>query len=61
VRSYCKLVALVEKRDGAAAEQHWRAHMEAAGRRLLARTCRTVRSSTRSPDPWCVAAGLAGN
>jgi len=35
VRSYEKLVALLEKRDGAAAEQHWRAHMEAAGRRLL--------------------------
>ena len=35
VRSYGKLVALLEKRDGAGAEQHWRAHMEAAGRRLL--------------------------
>ena len=35
VRSYEKLVALLEKRDGAAAERHWRAHMEAAGQRLL--------------------------
>ena len=35
VRSYEKLVALVEARDGAGAEQHWRAHMEGAGRRLL--------------------------
>ena len=35
VRSYEKLVALVEKRDGAGAERHWRAHMEAAGQRLL--------------------------
>jgi len=35
VRSYEKLVALVEERDGAGAEQHWRAHMEAAGQRLL--------------------------
>src|SRR6266568_2102502 len=30
-----KLAALVEKRDGAGAERHWRAHMEAAGQRLL--------------------------
>jgi len=35
LRSYTKLVALVEKRDGAGAERHWRAHMEAAGQRLL--------------------------
>ena len=35
VRSYEKLVALVEERDGAGAERHWRAHMEAAGQRLL--------------------------
>ena len=35
VRSYEKLVALVEERDGPGAEQHWRAHMEAAGQRLL--------------------------
>ena len=35
VRSYEKLVALVDKRDGAGAERHWRAHMEAAGQRLL--------------------------
>jgi len=30
MRSYEKLVELVEKRDGAGAEKHWRAHMEAA-------------------------------
>ncbi len=35
VRSYEKLVGLLGKRDGAGAERHWRAHMEAAGRRLL--------------------------
>jgi GntR family transcriptional repressor for pyruvate dehydrogenase complex len=35
MRSYEKLVELVEKRDGAGAERHWRAHMEAAGQRLL--------------------------
>ncbi len=35
LRSYEKLVALGDKRDGDGAERHWRAHMEAAGRRLL--------------------------
>ena len=35
VRSYEKLVELVDKRDGTGAERHWRAHMEAAGQRLL--------------------------
>ena len=35
LRSYAKLVTLLEKRDGAGAERHWRAHMEAAGQRLL--------------------------
>jgi DNA-binding FadR family transcriptional regulator len=35
VRSYAKLVALIEKRDGAGAERHWRLHMEAAGKLLL--------------------------
>ncbi len=35
VRSYEKLVVLVEARDGPGAEQHWRAHMEAAEQRLL--------------------------
>ena len=35
VRSYEKLVGLVDKRDGTGAERHWRAHMEAAGQRLL--------------------------
>jgi len=35
VRSYEKLVELVDKRDAPGAERHWRAHMEAAGQRLL--------------------------
>jgi GntR family transcriptional regulator, transcriptional repressor for pyruvate dehydrogenase complex len=35
VRSYEKLVDLVDKRDATGAERHWRAHMEAAGQRLL--------------------------
>ena len=35
VRSYQKLVALVEKRDGAGAERHWRTHMETASKNLL--------------------------
>ena len=35
VRSYEKLIALLEKRDGTGAERHWRIHMEAAGRHLL--------------------------
>jgi GntR family transcriptional regulator, transcriptional repressor for pyruvate dehydrogenase complex len=35
VRSYEKLVVLVDRRDETGAERHWRAHMEAAGRRLL--------------------------
>lgn len=35
VRSFAKLVALVDKRDGTGAERHWRAHMQAAGKRLL--------------------------
>ena len=35
VGGYERLVALVEKRDGPGAERHWRAHLEAAGERLL--------------------------
>jgi GntR family transcriptional regulator, transcriptional repressor for pyruvate dehydrogenase complex len=35
VRSYHRLVTLVENRDGAGAEKHWRAHVEAAGKHLL--------------------------
>ena len=35
IRSYAKLVELLEKQDAAGAECHWRAHMEAAGQRLL--------------------------
>jgi DNA-binding FadR family transcriptional regulator len=35
VRSYRKLVALVEAKDADGAEKHWRTHMEVAARRLL--------------------------
>lgn len=35
LRGYQKLVTLVEKRDGSAAEKHWRTHLEAANKRLL--------------------------
>jgi GntR family transcriptional repressor for pyruvate dehydrogenase complex len=35
VRSYRKLVLLIDARDAEGAERHWRAHMEAAGRGLL--------------------------
>jgi DNA-binding FadR family transcriptional regulator len=35
VRSYRKLISLLEARDGDGAEKHWRAQMEAAGRELL--------------------------
>lgn len=35
VRSYRKLVLLVDARDAEGAERHWRAHMEAVGRGLL--------------------------
>jgi GntR family transcriptional repressor for pyruvate dehydrogenase complex len=35
VRAYRKLVLLVDARDADGAERHWRAHLEAAGRRLL--------------------------
>ena len=35
VRSYRRLIELLEARDAEGAERHWRAHMEAAGRSLL--------------------------
>lgn len=35
VRSYRKLVRLIDARDAGGAERHWRTHMEVAGRRLL--------------------------
>lgn len=35
VRSYRKLVLLIDARDAEEAERHWRTHMEAAGRELL--------------------------
>jgi len=35
VRSYRKLIALVEARDAAGAEAHWRTHMDVAARSLL--------------------------
>jgi GntR family transcriptional regulator, transcriptional repressor for pyruvate dehydrogenase complex len=35
VRSYRKLVLLIDARDADGAEQHWRTHLEVMGRRLL--------------------------
>jgi len=35
VRSYRKLVLLIDARDAEGAERHWRTHMEVVGRRLL--------------------------
>lgn len=35
IRSYRKLVRLVEAQDGEGAEQHWRSHMEVAAKSLL--------------------------
>jgi GntR family transcriptional repressor for pyruvate dehydrogenase complex len=35
IRSYRKLVGLVEARDAEGAEKHWRTHMEVAGQRIL--------------------------
>jgi GntR family transcriptional repressor for pyruvate dehydrogenase complex len=35
LRSYVKLIALVEAGNGAGAEQHWREHMEVAAKSLL--------------------------
>jgi DNA-binding GntR family transcriptional regulator len=35
VRSYRKLIALVEAQDAAGAEAHWRTHMAVAARSLL--------------------------
>ena len=35
IRSYTKLISLVEARDGDGAEKHWRAHMEVAATSLL--------------------------
>jgi GntR family transcriptional repressor for pyruvate dehydrogenase complex len=35
VRSYRKLIDLLRSRDAEGAQQHWRAHMDAAGRSLL--------------------------
>lgn len=35
IRSYRKLVRLIDARDAEGAERHWRTHMEVAGRRLL--------------------------
>jgi DNA-binding FadR family transcriptional regulator len=35
IRSYTKLIDLVQAQDTAAAEEHWRAHMEAAGKYVL--------------------------
>ena len=35
IRSFRKLVRLIEARDTEGAERHWRTHMEVAGRRML--------------------------
>lgn len=35
VRSYRKLVLLIDARDADGAERHWRTHLEVIGRRLL--------------------------
>ena len=35
IRSFRKLVLLVDARDSEGAERHWRTHMEVAGRRML--------------------------
>jgi len=35
IRSYRKLILLIDARDTEGAERHWRTHMEIAGRRLL--------------------------
>jgi GntR family transcriptional regulator, transcriptional repressor for pyruvate dehydrogenase complex len=35
VRSYRKLVLLIDARDAEGAERHWRTHMDVVGRRLL--------------------------
>lgn len=35
IRSYTKLIGLIEAKDGDGAEQHWRAHMEVAAKSLL--------------------------
>jgi GntR family transcriptional regulator, transcriptional repressor for pyruvate dehydrogenase complex len=35
VRSYRKLILLIDARDIGGAERHWRTHLEAAGRKLL--------------------------
>ncbi len=35
IRSYRKLIGLIEARDGDAAEKHWRTHMDVTGQRIL--------------------------
>ncbi len=35
LRSYRKLILLIDARDAGGAERHWRTHLEAAGRKLL--------------------------
>lgn len=42
VRSYRKLIGLVQARDAAGAEQHWRAHMDVAARSLLPEQLRSA-------------------
>jgi DNA-binding FadR family transcriptional regulator len=42
IRSQERLLELLERGDGAAAEEHWRAHMQAAGRVMLGQEASTV-------------------
>jgi len=41
IRSYLKFISLVKAGNAAAAEKHWRAHMEAAAQYLLKDDLRT--------------------
>ena len=41
IKSYVKLIDLVAAKDGDGAEEHWRTHMEVAGRSLLGEDLRT--------------------
>jgi DNA-binding GntR family transcriptional regulator len=42
IRSQERLLDLVEAGDGAAAEEHWRAHMQVVGRVMLGQESSTV-------------------
>jgi DNA-binding FadR family transcriptional regulator len=42
IRSQLRLLDLIESGDGAAAEEHWRAHMQVVGRVMLGQSAATV-------------------